>query len=62
MAHGRNDPIVPGTLGIASRAALQASGYQVDWHDYPMEHTVSTHELRDIQSWLTALLVDMTKS
>jgi phospholipase/carboxylesterase len=61
MAHGRNDPIVPCTLGIASRAALLASGYLVDWHDYPMEHTVSAQELRDIQSWLKARLVDMTK-
>jgi phospholipase/carboxylesterase len=52
MAHGRNDPIVPCTLGIASRVALQAAGYQVDWHDYPMEHTVSAQELHDIQSWL----------
>jgi phospholipase/carboxylesterase len=53
MAHGRNDPIVPCTMGMASRAALLASGYQVDWHDYPMEHTVSAQELRDIQFWLS---------
>ncbi|OGT13865.1 MAG: carboxylesterase [Gallionellales bacterium RIFOXYB12_FULL_54_9] len=56
MAHGRNDPIVPCTLGIASRVALQDSGYKTDWHDYPMQHTVSEQELRDIEAWLSTRL------
>jgi phospholipase/carboxylesterase len=61
MAHGLNDPIVPCSLGTASRVALQAAGYQVDWHDYPMEHTISEPELHDIQSWLRTRFIDMTK-
>lgn len=53
MAHGRSDPIVPCALGLASKNQLTALGYAVDWHDYPMQHTVSTAELRDIEAWLT---------
>lgn len=53
MAHGRSDPIVPCSLGLAANAQLSALGYTVDWHDYPMQHTVSETELRDIEAWLT---------
>jgi phospholipase/carboxylesterase len=52
MAHGRNDPVVPYTLGVASRDALLASGYAVEWHEYPMQHSVCEAELRDIEAWL----------
>lgn len=54
MAHGRNDPIVPCALGVASRESLQSLGYSVVWHDYPMQHSVNDQELRDIEAWLTA--------
>lgn len=53
MAHGRNDPIVPCTLGTASRDSLTALGYSVEWHDYAMQHSVCEQELRDIEKWLT---------
>lgn len=52
MAHGRSDPVVPYTLGVASRDALLASGYAVEWHEYPMQHSVCEAELRDIETWL----------
>ena len=51
IAHGRNDPIVPYSLGVTSRDALLAQGYRVEWHDYPMQHTVNPAELRDIEAW-----------
>lgn len=54
MAHGRNDPVVPCALGVASRESLQSLGYSVVWHDYPMQHSVNDQELRDIEAWLTA--------
>ncbi|MEI7456180.1 MAG: carboxylesterase [Nitrosomonadales bacterium] len=53
MAHGRSDPIVPCALGLASKDQISALGYAVDWHDYPMQHTVCEIELRDIEAWLT---------
>lgn len=52
MAHGRNDNIVPLTLGVASNKQLQAMGYAVEWHDYAMQHSVIEQELRDIEAWL----------
>ena len=54
MAHGTHDPIVPHALGIASRDALKSLGYQVEWHDYAMQHSVVDQELRDIEAWLTS--------
>jgi phospholipase/carboxylesterase len=57
MAHGRSDPIIPFTLGSASREALLEFGYAVEWHEYAMQHSVCQEELRDIEAWLTIRLV-----
>ncbi|MFA6971538.1 MAG: carboxylesterase [Gallionella sp.] len=54
MAHGRNDPVVPCALGVASRENLQSLGYTVAWHDYPMQHSLNDKELRDIEAWLSS--------
>lgn len=56
MAHGRSDTVVPYTLGMSSRAALQELGYAVEWHDYAMPHSVCDAELKDIEVWLSARL------
>ena len=53
MAHGRSDTIVPHALGAASRDALLEFGYTVEWHEYPMAHSVCEQELRDIEAWLS---------
>ncbi|MCX7193960.1 MAG: carboxylesterase [Proteobacteria bacterium] len=58
MAHGRNDPIVPLHLGMASKAQLLALGYSVEWHDYAMQHSVNEQELRDIETWLKNRIID----
>lgn len=52
MAHGRNDPIVPYRLGVASRDALLEFGCAVEWHEYAMQHSVCAQELCDIAIWL----------
>lgn len=58
MAHGRNDPVVPYALGVASRDRLLHLNCSVDWHMYPMQHSVCNEEVMDIQAWLTkAILV-----
>ena len=56
MAHGRSDPVIPFTLGAASREALREFGYAVEWHEYAMQHSVCEEELRDIEAWLVKLL------
>ena len=52
LGHGRNDSMVPMARGTASRDALSALGYGVEWHDYPMEHSVCMEEVTDLNRWL----------
>lgn len=56
LAHGRFDPIVSFTRGTASRDALVALGYAVEWHDYPMQHSVCPEEVADLSRWLARVL------
>ena len=56
MAHGTSDPIVPLARGVASRDALTAAGYKVEWHQYPMQHSVNEQEIRDIAAFLKRVL------
>ena len=52
LAHGRHDPVIPIDRAIASRDALMALGHPVEWHEYPMPHSVCPEEIRDLQQWL----------
>lgn len=56
QAHGLYDPVIPIARAIASRDALQASGQPVEWHQYPMEHSVCAAELNDLNRWLLQTL------
>jgi len=56
MAHGTSDSTVPMDLASLSRQQLEARGYGVEWHDYPMAHAVSPEEIEDIRSWLLRVL------
>jgi len=52
MAHGTDDQVIPHEIGMASRDALQRMGYDVEWHEYPMPHSVCLEEVRDISAWI----------
>ena len=52
MAHGRQDPVVPASLGALSRDILRKLGATVDWHEYTMPHSVCGDEVRDLGDWL----------
>ncbi len=56
MAHGLHDPVVPEALGRSSRESLQGLGYEVEWHSYPMEHSMCAEEVADINRWLRVQL------
>ena len=56
LAHGRNDGMVPMARGAAGRDALLALGYTVEWHDYPMEHSVCMEEVAALRQWLLRVL------
>ena len=53
MGHGSQDPVVPFQAGQQSAALLRELGFQVDWHAYPMPHSVCAEEIRDLGDWLT---------
>lgn len=56
MGHGRQDPVVAVDRGTASRDALRALGYEVEWHEYPMPHSVCMEEIEDLGRWLNRVL------
>jgi phospholipase/carboxylesterase len=56
MAHGTQDTVVPFSRATASRDTLQLLGYAVEWHEYPMPHSVCAPEIADLNRWLLRVL------
>lgn len=57
LAHGTHDPVVALDRAEASRAKLVALGYPVEWHTYPMPHSVCAQEIHDISRFLQSVLI-----
>jgi len=58
MAHGLYDDIIPVDRARASRDALLKMGYDVDWHEYPMPHSVCAPEIAHISDFLNKIIGD----
>lgn len=56
LAHGTRDPLVQLARGRAAHDAIAQLGNPVEWHDYPMEHSVCIEEVRDVQDFLGRVL------
>ena len=56
MAHGRQDGVVPFLRAEQSRAILDGLGYTIEWHDYPMQHSLCFEEVQDISAWMKKVL------
>jgi phospholipase/carboxylesterase len=56
MAHGTHDPMIPMARALRAREILSGLGYRLEWHEYPMPHSVCLEEVRDISAWLGAVL------
>lgn len=56
MVHGTQDPVIPLEMATRSRAVLVEHGYDVEWREYPMPHSVCLEEIKDIASWLKRVL------
>ena len=56
MAHGIQDGVVPYAMGARSRDLLVQAGYDVEWHEYPMQHSVCLEEIAHIGAWLKRVL------
>ena len=56
MAHGTQDAVIPYAMAAASRKVLAESGYDVEWHEYLMPHSVCLEEVQEIGAWLRKVL------
>jgi len=56
MGHGRQDNVVDIERGKTAREVLRALGYEVQWHEYPMAHSVCMEEIADMNNWLLKVL------
>ncbi|HEY2257147.1 MAG TPA: dienelactone hydrolase family protein [Variovorax sp.] len=56
QAHGQRDGVIQIPRAIQSRDALRALGWEVEWHEYPMEHSVCMEEIADLNHFLLRVL------
>lgn len=56
MAHGKFDDIIPLKTASASRTFLEGFGYGVEWHEYPMPHSVCNEEIAAIRDFILRVL------
>jgi phospholipase/carboxylesterase len=56
MAHGLSDTMLPIAMGLGSRDLLKSLGFPVEWHQYPMGHSVCEAEIADIREFLRRVL------
>lgn len=57
MAHGTDDPVVPLLRAQESHKQLTDLGYNIEWHDYPMPHSVCAEEVQAIGQFLKRVLI-----
>lgn len=50
--HGKSDPVVPFSWGELLHQRLHALGFPIEWHSYPMQHSVCAEEVDHIVTWL----------
>lgn len=56
MVHGTQDDIVNYKYGQQSSEKLKTAGYPVEWHEFPMTHSVCAEEVDVIREWLKKVL------
>ena len=56
MAHGQYDDLIPLSRAKASREHLEKLGYKIEWHDYPMPHSVCAPEIADISAFFAKVI------
>ncbi|HSC80430.1 MAG TPA: dienelactone hydrolase family protein [Chitinolyticbacter sp.] len=54
--HGSADPVVPFVLGEAAAEKVTRLGNPVEWHSYPMQHSVCLPEIQHIGAFLNRVL------
>lgn len=57
LGHGTLDTVVPYFHGQRSHQLLKDLGYPVTWRSYPITHTISLDEIKDLSDWLQSKLL-----
>ncbi len=57
MAHGTDDPVIPLALAEHSLGLLGQMGYPVEWHTYPMPHSVHPEEILHLRTFLQGVVL-----
>jgi phospholipase/carboxylesterase len=60
-AHGTQDPVLSIELAIQGRDFALAHGCTLEWHTYPMPHSVCAEEVEALRAWLGARLRDQAR-
>jgi len=55
MAHGIIDPIVAVESGKAAFDKLKSMDYNIEWHDYLMEHRLCVEEIEHISAFMNSI-------
>jgi phospholipase/carboxylesterase len=58
FGHGTQDDLIPVARARGARDALAGLGCPVEYCEYPIGHTVSDAEIRDLAGWLARRLAD----
>ena len=56
MAHGQYDDLIPLSRARTSREHMEKLGYKIEWHDYPMPHSVCAPEIADISAFFAKVI------
>ncbi|MBV9191826.1 MAG: alpha/beta fold hydrolase [Betaproteobacteria bacterium] len=56
MAHGQYDDLIPLSRARSSREHMEKLGYKIEWHDYPMPHSVCAPEIADISAFFAKVI------
>jgi phospholipase/carboxylesterase len=56
IMHGKNDDIVPFSLGQQIYNFLHMHGFVLQWHEYDTAHMMCSAQLKDITSWINSSL------
>ena len=56
MAHGTHDEVINLATARASFEALTANNYNVSWHEFAIEHSVSLDEIDEIRTFLLNII------
>lgn len=56
MAHGIADEVIRIKTALSARQQLLSNGYALEWHEYPMAHSVNANEIADIRQFLLKIM------